>query len=221
MNKPRLLDLYCGAGGCTKGYQRAGFYVVGVDIKPQPHYCGDEFIQGDALAFLRYDHYSTRSFDAFHASPPCQAHSFVSMFNHVKGKHPQLIEPTRTLLVQTGKPYVIENVTGAPLRSPVVLCGAMFGLKVYRHRGFECSFFMMRPDHPKHVAKCTPLKKRAKYQDGEFLTVTGHFGYPLERVKEAMGIDWMGRDEIPQAIPPAYTEFIGQQLMEHLKRTSA
>jgi len=212
-DRPRLLDLFCGAGGAAMGYHRAGFEVVGVDIKPQPHY-PFEFHQGDALEYCR-EH--GREFDAIHASPPCQAYSFVSTFNNVKSLHPELIEPTRSLLADTGKPYVIENVTGAPLVDPVVLCGLMFGLKVYRHRGFECSWFFMRPGHPQHRAKCTPLKKRTKHKEGEFLTVTGHFAYPMKTVEKAMGIDWMSRAEIPQAIPPAYTQFIGEHLMKYLQ----
>lgn len=207
--RPRLLDLFCGAGGAAMGYHRAGFEVVGVDIKPQKHY-PFEFHQADAMT------YPLDGFDAIHASPPCQAHSFVSCFNNVKSRHPKLIEPTRERLKATGKPYIIENVTGAPLINPVVLCGAMFDLRVYRHRGFECSWFMMEIPHPRHDAKCTPLKKRAKHKEGEFLTVTGHFAYPLKTVREYMGIDWMDRQEIPQAIPPAYTEWIGRQLMEAL-----
>lgn len=210
----KMLDLFCKAGGCTKGYQQAGFYVVGVDIEPQPHYCGDEFIQADALTL---DIDFMKQFDAIHASPPCQAYSFVSTFKHVKDQHPDLIEPVREMLIKTGKPYVIENVTGAPLIDPVILCGLMFGLEVYRHRGFECSWFFMRPGHPQHKAKCTPLKRRTKHKEGEFLTVTGHFAYPMKAVERAMGIDWMSRGEIPQAIPPAYTKFIGEQLIKEIE----
>jgi DNA (cytosine-5)-methyltransferase 1 len=227
MTKPRLLDLFCGAGGAAMGYHRAGFEVVGVDIKPQKNY-PFPFILRDALEFMDGaikgeffpandgKYYGLRQFAAIHASPPCQAHSFVSCFNHVKSKHPKLIEPTRERLKEARKPFVIENVTGSPLINPVVLCGAMFGLRVYRHRGFECSFFVLEIPHPRHEAKCTPLKKRTKHKEGEFLTVTGHFAYPLKTVQEYMGIDWMNRQEIPQAIPPAYTEWIGRQLMERL-----
>jgi SAM-dependent methyltransferase len=150
--KPRLLDLFCGAGGAAKGYQRAGFYVVGVDIKPQPHYCGDEFHQGDALT------YPLEGFDAYHASPPCQGYSIMLNLPWLRDKkYPMLIQPVRELLLAVGKPYIIENVGGARYRTSrqdglkaAFLCGQMFGLPIFRHRYFETNWFWMQPGHPKH-----------------------------------------------------------------------
>ena len=132
-SKPRLLDLFCGAGGCSVGYYRAGFEVVGVDIVPQPNY-PFEFYQADALGF----DFDPGWFHAVHASPPCQAYSSLRGFTTTE--YPQLIEYVRELLIQTGLPYVIENVVGAPLINPIRLCGSSFGLKVWRHRLFETSF---------------------------------------------------------------------------------
>jgi DNA (cytosine-5)-methyltransferase 1 len=142
MIKPRLLDLFCGAGGVAVGYSRAGFEVIGVDLRPQPNF-PFQFIQADALSmnaeFLA-------SFDAIHASPPCQAYSDLAKRNRNGDKWPKLIEPVRGMLSETGLPYVIENVEGAPLRNPTVLCGTMFkGLRVIRHRLFESNFFIMSP----------------------------------------------------------------------------
>lgn len=137
--KPRLLDLFCGAGGAAMGYHRAGFEVVGVDLKPQKHY-PFEFHQADALEFLA-EH--GREFDVIHASPPCQAHT--SLKNLHDKDYPELIEPTRRLLEKTGLPYIIENVVGAPLRNPILLCGSSFGLRVRRHRLFESNWFLIAP----------------------------------------------------------------------------
>jgi DNA (cytosine-5)-methyltransferase 1 len=221
--KPVLLDLFCGAGGCTKGYQEAGFYVVGVDIEPQPNYCGDEFVQGDAVFYLRHMRRWRRqypSFAAVHASPPCHRYSTLAAM-HPEREYPDLIPETREFLEATGLPYVIENVVGAPLNTRsdlfgghgVMLCGSMFGLGVERgylrrHRLFETSFPVAQPD----------CRHR-----GMAVGVYGHGGHSgkhrmLYRAEaaEAMQIDWMTRDEICQAIPPAYTRFIGEQLQQHL-----
>lgn len=202
--RPRLLDLFSKAGGCSMGYHRAGFDVVGVDIEPQPRY-PFEFHQGDALAFLiEYGH----EFDAFAASPPCQAHSNAQ---RIQGRaHKDFIREVRALFRATGKPYVIENVEGAPLHDPIVLCGAMFpGLRTYRHRLFEANFPIRVPPHPEHVFPNTKMGRPP--QPGEFMHVVGNFsGVPQAKV--AMGIDWMTRDELREAIPPAYTEHIGRQL---------
>ncbi len=217
--KPRLLDLFCGAGGCTKGYQEAGFYVVGVDIEPQPNYCGDEFHQDDALFRLRHDlrwHKSNdfRSFDAIHASPPCQASTSLRSL-HPDREHPELIPETRELLSATGLSYVIENVPGAALRDPVLLEGQMFqGLRTRRPRYFETNWplevpFFREPCSTPHA----PLGVKPKHY--EWMHVVGHVNLPEAR--EAMGIDWMGQKEIAQAIPPAYTRFIGEQLLEHVQ----
>ena len=205
--KPRLLDLFSGAGGAARGYQQAGFYVVGVDIKPQPRYAGDEFVQADAMA------YPLEGFDAIHASPPCQAYSVTKNFTH-KRNHPDLLAATRTRLQGTGRPWVIENVPGAPMTPHYKLCGCMFGLKRLRRiRWFETSW--------------NPLTLIGPHRhQPDVITVAGHdvpshqrkFGrsVTLDERKAAMGIDWMGRDELGQAIPPAYAAYIGARLMEVL-----
>ena len=187
------------------GYARAGFEVVGVDIIPQPHYPFG-FHQGDALEFLR-EH--GHMFDAIHASPPCQAYSETRKIQ--SNDHPELIPPTRMALQQIGLPWVIENVPGSPLIDPVELCGAMFGLRTYRHRLFETSFPVTIPPHPKHGAPQAKMGRPPR--EGEFIHVVGNFS-GVEYAKTAMGIDWMNRNEMAQAIPPTYTEYIGCKLME-------
>lgn len=210
-NKPRLLDLFCKAGGCTKGYQRAGFHVTGVDIDPQPRYCGDAFVQSDALEYVaRHGH----EFDAISASPPCQGYSRM---RHVTGReYPLMIEDVRDALRAISKPYVIENVEDAPLIDDILLCGTMFGLKTFRHRKFETSFFMMAPPHITHAlfGKASG-QGRPVTAEKQYITVTGNFS-GIETGKRAMGIDWMSKRELTQAIPPAYTEYIGRHLMEVL-----
>lgn len=200
---PRILDLFCGAGGCGMGYHRAGFDVVGVDIEPQPNY-PFQFHLGDALEFVKAHGHE---FDAIHASPPCQAYSETQKLQG--NDHPELIEPTREALQALGLPWVIENVPGSPLINPVELCGGMFGLRTYRHRLFETSFPVTAPNHPAHKARQTKMGRKPK--DGEFIHVVGNFS-GVKYAREAMGIDWMNRDEMAQAIPPAYTTFIGWQL---------
>jgi DNA (cytosine-5)-methyltransferase 1 len=199
--QPRLLDLFSGAGGAAKGYQRAGFYVVGVDWRPQPNYCGDEFRQADALD------YPLDGFDAIHASPPCPRYSLVSGFQGVKDDHPDLVGPLRDLLEQTPIPYVIENVPGAPLRRDLVMCGEMFGLRVHRHRIFETrGFFAMQAPHSPHCLR----GGRTNCETGPGIArwITGHYA-DHDDAGAAMGIDWMGRRELANAVPPAYTEHIG------------
>ncbi len=190
------------------GYHRAGFEVVGVDIKPQPHY-PFEFHQADAFDYA-VSH--CEEFDAIHASPPCQAYSRASHLNN--NNYPRLIEDTRYLLNEIGDLWIIENVVGAPLIDPLLLCGGMFGLKTYRHRLFETSFelpFMLHAPHGLQVDKSS-----GKNRQREMVQVWGNAQYKgyLQRAREAMGIDWMNEEEIAEAIPPAYTEFIGKQLME-------
>jgi DNA (cytosine-5)-methyltransferase 1 len=207
LRRPRLLDLFCGAGGAAMGYHQAGFEVVGVDIEPQPRY-PFKFIRADALS------YPCKGFDAIHASPPCQAHAITQNIWKNHAKHPDAIWATRFRLLLSGLPYVIENVPGAPLMEPVILCGEMFGLGVIRHRLFESNIPLARPMHLRH-------RGRASYGHRPtagtvYMTVSGH--YPdLPRAKLAMGINWMTRDELAQAIPPAYTEWIGHQLIAHLE----
>jgi len=134
----RLLDLFCGAGGATRGYQEAGFYVVGVDIEPQPNYCGDEFEQADALQVLHL--LDPREFDAIHASPPCQRYSKSTAWRGDRQDHPDLIAPVRDALNETGLPWVIENVRQAPISACFMLCGSMFNLGMRRHRFFETNW---------------------------------------------------------------------------------
>lgn len=216
--RPSLLDLFCGAGGCARGYQRAGFCVLGIDSSPQPRYAGCSFVQADAMTF------PLDGFDVIHASPPCQRYSRISHLAVARkveyGGHADLIDETRRLLVDCGKPYVIENVIGAPLRG-IRLCGAMFGLKTYRHRVFETSHLLWVPEHPKHTEKVPPAGN-GRSPNG-FISICGSGGVRGLKSTEipkawgnAMGIDWMTRRELSQAIPPAYTEWIGRQLFDRL-----
>lgn len=202
--RPRALDLFCCAGGASMGLHQAGFEVVGVDIEPQPHY-PFEFHQADALTF------PLDGYDFIWASPPCQAYTLAQRIR--KGTHPELIEPTRERLKASGAAWVIENVVGAPLMDPIELCGAMFGLRVYRHRLFEASFPLTAPPHPDHKA---PLRKMGRpVRDGEFIHVVGNFS-GVSIAREAMGIGWMPRDKLREAIPPAYSEHIGLQALAYL-----
>ena len=207
----KLLDLFCCQGGASMGYHRAGFDVVGVDINPQPHY-PFEFHQGDALAFLM--EYGDE-FDVIAGSPPCQAHTNAQKI--MGNQHPDYIDSMRALLPE-GKPYVIENVPGAPLRNPIELCGAMFRLGTYRHRLFESNIELAVPDHPEHSARTTKMGR--KPIAGEFMHVVGNFS-GVQQARQAMGIDWMTRDGLRESIPPAYTEFIGAQLLASLTERAA
>jgi DNA (cytosine-5)-methyltransferase 1 len=194
------------------GYYQAGFDVVGVDINPQPRY-PFAFIQADALA-LEPDFLA--GFDAIHASPPCQAYSKSQRLQ--KRNHPDLVAPVRQMLLATGLPYIIENVPGAPLRfsQSIMLCGKMFpGLMVYRHRWFETNFLGYAPHHPPHTEQQVKMGRRVT--DGEFIQVVGNFS-GVEYARKAMGIDWMTRDGLREAIPPAYTKWIGEQLIAKLQR---
>lgn len=205
MSRPRLLDLFCGAGGASMGYYRAGFDVVGVDINPQPRY-PFEFHQADALTF------PLEGFDVIHASPPCQAYTKAQKLRG--NEHPELIWPIRKRIKQTGKLYVIENVPSSPLINPIVLCGAYFGLKTYRHRLFESNAPLIQPPHPEHQWKTTKMGRRPK--NGEFMHVVGHFS-GIDEARTAMGIDWMKQRELAESIPPAYTEYIGKQVIAALQ----
>jgi DNA (cytosine-5)-methyltransferase 1 len=227
--KPRLLDWFCGAGGVAKGYQRAGFYVVGVDKEPQPNYCGDEFIQADLTktAWLLFD------FDAIHASPPCQFATDYIRTGNVR-ESPNLIPFTRERLEQGGLPYVIENVAKArpELRDPVLLCGSMFDppLDVQRHRLFEANWPLRPPAWPCRHRLWAPDRfpgGRSKERTGSSRGLVratvevGSWDIPLATQQRAMGIDWMNMAELSQAIPPAYTEHIGHQLMQHIRAVAA
>jgi DNA (cytosine-5)-methyltransferase 1 len=207
----KLLDLYCCAGGASFGYEQAGFEVVGVDIDPQPKYRGN-FVQADAIEYLKAN---WQNFDAIHASPPCQRYSTSSMQFRLTGKvYPDLIEATRIELIKTGKPYIIENVPKSPLINPIELCGTMFGLRTYRHRLFESNIELTVPLHPKHVNKNAPMGRRAK--PNEFIQYVGHFS-GVRIVGEMTGLTWLGQYELAQSIPPAYTKFIGEQMISYLE----
>jgi DNA (cytosine-5)-methyltransferase 1 len=224
---PRLLDLFCGAGGAAVGYHRAGFDVVGVDIKPQPNY-PFEFVHTDALTLLERlvnggwfgrsndGQYSLSHFAAIHASPPCQEYSSAGKAAKVtlSKTYPDHYEPTRDLLTACELPWAIENVTAAPSRSGVLLCGSHFGLPIVRHRLFETRDLILSPFVCAHVA--------------DAITVTGHSPQqwlggrrkpvPRATYQAAMGIDWMPVRELVQAVPPAYTEWLGHQLLQHIER---
>lgn len=233
MTQPLLLDLFCGAGGAGEGYARAGFRVVGCDLDPKPlrrnpHEC----YQGDALAVLdtllageTWHGYRLCDFAVIHASPPCQGYSVSKGL--ARGDKPLLIETVRGRLERSGLPWIIENVTGARRHLPasVMLCGTLFGLHVYRHRYFESSHLLFSPaacQHPTYLL------------DG-YLCVYGHLarrrqhgnkGNRYERAtvaeaRAAMGIEWMTQGELSQAIPPAYTAWLGSQLMAVIERTAA
>lgn len=204
---PRLLDLFCGAGGASMGYYRAGWDVTGVDINPQPNY-PFPFFQADAL-----DVSHIGSFDAIHASPPCQPFSAMSTCRPgLASGYEDLIADVRKMLVASGRPYVIENVPGAPLENPVWLCGQMFGLELYRHRGFESNIELTVPDHRTHRI---PASKAGHWKPGTIMSVAGHVA-PVAHARQIMGINWTTRDELGEAIPPAYTEYVGRQLMAAL-----
>jgi DNA (cytosine-5)-methyltransferase 1 len=211
--KPRLLDLFCGAGGAAMGYHRAGFEVVGVDINPQPNY-PFEFHQEDALAVLAV--YSPEDeFDAIHASPPCQAYSVAT---RDKIGHADLVAPVRALLKKTGLPYVIENVPGAPLIDPVTICGSSLGLKVRRHRLFETNCPLMVPPCA-HGQQGQPV---GVYGEGSSKgQKRGRKASTEAEVLEVMGMPWADRKTATQAIPPAYTELIGHQLLAHIEMKEA
>lgn len=218
MSRPRLLDLFCGAGGAAVGYHRAGFDVVGVDIRPQPRF-PFEFIQADALdVFGWYESQWVYKFRAIHASPPCQAHSKAQRIR--KNSHPDLIAPTRELLVLTGLPYVIENVKGAPLIDPVLLEGQMFPeLRTHRPRLFETNWPLDVPVLRFSPPRNSKMGRRPK--GDEWIQVVGQSTGSARMARDAMGIDWMTRDELSEAIPPAYTQLIGTQLLVHLRSVAA
>lgn len=211
---PRLLDLYCKAGGCSVGYHRAGFEVVGVDIEPQKNY-PFKFIQADALTV------SLDEFDVIHASPPCQRYSNGAKKWGTQDSHPDLIAPTRARCEASGKPYIIENIESAhaQLIDPIMLCGTMFDLGVFRHRLFESPWLHeeIQMFHFRHAGRVG---------DGKYHTVTGHAGGSSKRDgwkggstadwRIAMGIDWMTGNELAEAIPPAFTEWVGRQLLSQM-----
>jgi DNA (cytosine-5)-methyltransferase 1 len=213
---PRLLDLFCGIGGCSVGYQRAGFDVTGVDWKPQPRYPILDVIQGDALVILT-DRDFLAPFDVIHASPPCQA--YTRLRSRTGRNYPDLVGPVRDLLVASGKPYVIENVPGAPLLDPVTLCGSMFGLGVFghtlrRHRLFESNVTM--PPTPADDCTGQPIIGVNGTGGAWVRKDSGGGGIKASGrdAATALGIDWTDHQPgLAQAIPPAYTQWIGATLL--------
>lgn len=255
----KALDLFCGGGGVTKGLQRAGFHVTGVDINPQPRYCGNIFYQQDAIAFAfssmnewrggTADHHPELCdgcglhfdlhFDFVWASPPCQAYSAMKTMHNAKKDHPELVEPTRRRLIKAGAEYCIENVPGAPLLpGSVMLCGTMFGLGVSevgaelrRHRWFETSFHFLAPPcqhaapivcgvyggHGRDRRRLHPLTVGVYGNGPRRSRRDGIQQFSTEQRKEAMGIDWMDGTTLSQAIPPAYSQFIAERMLEGTK----
>jgi len=218
MGKSRLLDLFCCAGGAGTGYARSGFDVVGVDIDPQPNY-PYEFHQADALEFLaEHGH----EFDAIHASPPCQQFTAYgrSDTRGWRDNYLDFLPQTQAALDQYDVPWVIENVPGAPLRDPMQLCGSSFGLDVRRHRLFESNVPLMSIpcDHAWQTPRFAPASNRSNLRR---TVEVGVWRIPLEVQQEAMGMDWTTLRELSEAIPPAYTEFIGRQLLAHINQEAA
>jgi DNA (cytosine-5)-methyltransferase 1 len=219
---PRLLDLFCCEGGAGDGYHRAGFHVVGVDVEDQPRYPFD-LLTADAVRVLTEMPRFVDTFDAFHASPPCQAHSDLQ--KQSKREYPDFIVPVREALDRIGKPYVIENVEGAPLEDPVLLCGTMFpSLRVIRHRLFETNWPLRVPRHiapSDHPLVFTHDKRKAHYgrlnQDESYVQVTGGGNCTVANKRAAMGTPWMTGKGCNEAIPPVYTAWIGMQLRRHLE----
>ena len=210
----RLLDLFCGAGGSAYGYAQAGFDdIVGVDIASQPDY-PYEFVQMDAITFaMRY----ARSFDAVHASPPCQSQSALTKGTNFGRTYPNYIPQTRAVLSRLRVPTVIENVAGAEIRRDLMLCGEMFDLSVLRHRYFEIeNFTVPKPNHPRHRGR-TRGWRHGQYFDGPYLAVYGDGGGKgtVSEWQRAMNIFWTSnRVSIAEAIPPAYTQFVGSHMIE-------
>lgn len=202
------------------GYSQAGFEVVGVDISPQPNF-PFEFVEADALSLSSK---FLRSFDVIHASPPCQSYSDLAKRNRNADAWPRLIEPVREMLKKSRRPFVIENVEGAPLVDPIVLCGTMFpGLRVIRHRLFESNVPLVAPHHGKHPLVFTHDKRKAHYgmlnQDTAFVQVTGGGNCSIKNARDAMGIQWMTKNELNESIPPAYTKYLGTQIRKYIKST--
>lgn len=219
MNKPVLIDIGCCQGGAAAGYQRAGFYVIGVDTMPQPRYCGEEFIVADgiellanlaALGTLKINGRWIRP-AAVHTSWPCQGYTNAQRIQ--QREHPKLVEDGRVLLELTGLPYIQENVQGAPLKDPVTLCGTMFGLHTYRHRLFESNVTLTAPEHLEHNQQ--QIKMGRPVKDGDFYQAVGNFSN-VAYARADMGVPWMNRDGIRECIPPAYTEHLGCQLMAQI-----
>jgi len=215
--RPKCLDLFCCAGGAGMGYYLAGFDVVGVDIEMQQEY-PFEFIQADAIKFVK-EH--GHEFDFIHASPPCQHFTkYNNCRKNLKEKYEDLIEPTRQALIESGKPYVIENVVGAPLLNPITLCGSMFGLDVRRHRLFESNMDLEQPKCKHEIWQPNRYPGGRSRERGNARVLCrgtieiGRWNIPIETQKVGMGIDWISNlRKLSESIPPAYTKFIGEQVV--------
>lgn len=207
----RALDLFCGAGGASMGIHLAGYEVTGVDLVPMPDYPFD-FIQADAVEYLSENMDSIKKeYDFIWASPPCQAYTWSAKGRRNAGtEYPDLVEPVRQLLNESGLPYIIENTPGAPLIDPVLLCGTMFPtLKVFRHRLFESNMELaveMECNHKGHEAK------KRRNDDGDFFTVAGHHVGTNAEWQNAMGIEWMKKAQLAQAIPPEFAYYLVKQI---------
>ncbi len=200
----KALDLFCGAGGASMGLHRAGFEVVGVDIAPQKNY-PFEFHQADALTF------PLDGFDLIWASPVCKRYSSITRTAQSQHKHPDQIPEIRARLEASGVDYIIENVVGSPLKG-ITLCGAMFGLRTYRHRIFESNVLLMSPPHPKHITRVN--KNGRRVVGDQFMSISGHFA-GVELAQRIMGIDWMGGAGLSQAVPPVYSEYLARLILAH------
>lgn len=227
MSRPLLLDLFCGAGGAAVGYHRAGFDVIGVDVEPQPNY-PFEFHQADAMQVAAYiadraEPWAHAPYPAAtHASPICYRWSKMRDCRPgMKDDQPDLITPLRPLLLASGIPYVIENLRGAPLENPVPVCGSGLGLRLQRHREFECSFPAWGVPCAHGQNPWNPEYRHATNRKRRRVPVIGEWRVPERLQQEAMGINWMTLPELQEAIPPAYTEHIGGFLMNHLAARDA
>lgn len=206
----RLVDFGCGNGGSLRGYEQAGFEVVGVDILPQPN-LAHEFVQMDAVEFM--DRYGA-DFDVWTGSPPCQRWSRMSKSRPgLVSTYPDLITPWRNRMRASGKLWVLENVVGSPLEDPMTLCGLSFGKEMYRHRWFQSNAPLLPPYHPPHVV---PASKAGHWVPGTFFSVAGHCA-PMWKAREVMDIDWMCREDLVEAIPPYFAKHVGDQLMWSLE----
>lgn len=211
----KLLDLFCGVGGASVGYHMAGFEVHGIDLKHGKRY-PYTYTRADVLDVLKDDEF-IQQFDVIHASPPCQTHSITKHLRNAQGKTTSkldLIPETRAALIASGKPYIIENVIGSPLIDPIMLCGSAFGLKVRRHRIFESNLPLVGTEC-NHKQQGRPVGVYGSMRDE--IPKGGKTADTIEQAREAMGMDWAIWSELVEAIPPAYTKYIGDQIMKGLK----
>lgn len=215
----KSIDLFCGAGGAAMGLHQAGFEVTGIDIVYQKNFPWNRRLIVKDVMTVSIDY--LREFDLIWASPPCQKYSIMRRGRWKKREHPDLIEPVRKMLKESGKPYVIENVPGAPLIDPVMLCGSMFGLEINegnqirRHRSFECSFPARQPE-----CRHNNLRTVNVYgNSGGYSKRDGIQFFKTQDWRDAMGIQWMTGKELSQAIPPAYSKYIAEQFLVYLKKS--